>query len=458
VTIPDVDVVIVGGGPAGITAAMSLQGRDFVLLEATDRLGGRLKSMPRGDYWLNVGGHLFPGEGSHIQQMLQALGLKTIEIPGIKTAMTFGGKVYAKKRVEAYPLTLPMSLAERLAMIRTGLSLQGVVRGWHKQMNARPGESEADRRARVAMYLSDQTFRQVVGNPPQRIDGIFKSAARRAASEIDVQSAGVGVALLGAVWSGGKSKMALNLFGGSGMLGEAARETLGERALLYTEVHKVSPEGDRVIVECVRDGVAETISARHVIVAVPAPVASRIVNGLPADVMRTMADVTYGPFLTMAILTNEQGPMPYDEIYAMTTPDESFDMFFNHANPLRAPGLRQPGGSLMVYSGGEPAKALMQLSDEQIAQTYLDDLYRIFPAVKGHVAETVVQRWELGNIYRKPGFDFTPMLRYAARPDTVVHFCGDWFAELGNMEVSAGSALEAVAHVSASLDGSPEGP
>jgi len=80
VTIPDVDVVIVGGGPAGITAAMSLQGRDFVLLEATDRLGGRLKSMPRGDYWLNVGGHLFPGEGSHIQQMLQALGLKTIEI------------------------------------------------------------------------------------------------------------------------------------------------------------------------------------------------------------------------------------------------------------------------------------------------------------------------------------------------------------------------------------------
>lgn len=448
----EIDVVIVGGGPAGITAAKGLEGRDFVLLEQSDRLGGRLKSLPRGDYWMNVGGHLFPGEGSHIQTLLKDFGLKTIEIPGIKTAMTFAGKVYAKKRVEAYPLTLPMTMRERIAMIRTGLSLQGAVRGWHKQMDARPGEDEPERRARVANYLSDRTFRQLVGDLPARVDGIFKSASRRAASEIDVQSAGVGVALFGAVWSGGKSKMALNLDGGSGKLGEAALEALGERAWLSTQVDKVFVDGDRVVVEYQRDGAHGVIRARHAIVAVPAPVAARIVDGLPADVIGTIAGVTYGPFLTMAILTNEAGAMPYDHIYAMTTPDESFDMFFNHANPLRRGGRRTPGGSLMVYSGGEPARALMELTDEKISETYLNDVYRIFPAVKGRVVETYVQRWELGNIYRRPGFDFSPMLKYAARSDTLVHFCGDWFAELGNMEVSAGSALEAVGHVTAALD------
>ena len=44
---PVVDVVIVGGGLAGIRTALGLHdaGRSFVLLEANDRLGGRVKTI-----------------------------------------------------------------------------------------------------------------------------------------------------------------------------------------------------------------------------------------------------------------------------------------------------------------------------------------------------------------------------------------------------------------------------
>ena len=58
------DVVVIGGGIAGLSAAWRLRHRDVLLLEADDRLGGRMRSDVRGDYWLNYGAHLFPGPGS----------------------------------------------------------------------------------------------------------------------------------------------------------------------------------------------------------------------------------------------------------------------------------------------------------------------------------------------------------------------------------------------------------
>jgi len=449
----DVDVVIIGGGPAGITAAWQLREhpeRKVLVLEAEDRLGGRLKSAPRGDYWINLGGHLFPGEGSHIRRVMDDLGLGVIEIPGIKFAMTFAGKVYKNKRVETYPFTLPMSLRERVGLMKVGLGMLGAVRGWHKAMTPRAGEPEYERRARVARYLSDRSFRDLVGNPPERVDAIFRSAARRAASEIDEQAAGVGVSLFGAVWSGKKSSMALNLDGGSGLLGEKALLALGDRVRTGARVTRVRQDGDVVRVDYEAGGVTHTVTAQQAIVAVPAPIAARITEGLPADVASTLAGVSYGPFLTMGILTDEQGPTSYDDVYAMTTPAESFDMLFNHANPLRR-GPRRPGGSLMVYSGGAPAARLLERSDDEVREVYLRDLLKVLPELEGHVVETVVQRWELGNIYRRPGFDFTPMLRYSQRPDVRIRFCGDYFAELGNMEVAAGSAVEAADAAATSL-------
>jgi protoporphyrinogen oxidase len=35
--------------------------RNILVLEATDRVGGRIKSEPRGHFWLNFGTHVFDG-------------------------------------------------------------------------------------------------------------------------------------------------------------------------------------------------------------------------------------------------------------------------------------------------------------------------------------------------------------------------------------------------------------
>ena len=76
------DVVIVGGGIAGLAAAWRLRHRDVLLLEAGDRLGGRMRSDPCGDYWLNYGAHLFPAPGSLVDGMARDCGLETVPVTG----------------------------------------------------------------------------------------------------------------------------------------------------------------------------------------------------------------------------------------------------------------------------------------------------------------------------------------------------------------------------------------
>jgi oxygen-dependent protoporphyrinogen oxidase len=96
--------------------------------------------------------------------------------------------------------------------------------------------------------------------------------------------------------------------------------------------------------------------------------------------------------------------MPYDHVYAMAVAGKSFNMLFNMANVLRARDpRREPGGSLMVYSGASLGRQLLEMSDEQIISTYLDDLTDVYPGAKSVTREVVVQRWERGLPYPRPG-------------------------------------------------------
>ena len=118
------EAVIVGGGIAGLTAGWTLRDRKILVLEATDRVGGRMRSEPRGPYWLNLGAHLFGGPGTLMDRLVGEMGLETRRIPGNRMGLVFRGRVVASGRPETYPFRLPLSWGARLSFVRAGLRLR----------------------------------------------------------------------------------------------------------------------------------------------------------------------------------------------------------------------------------------------------------------------------------------------------------------------------------------------
>src|SRR5829696_3523308 len=126
------DVVVIGGGIAGLAAAWRLRDRDVLLVEAGDRLGGRMRSDVRGDYWLNYGAHLFPGPGSLVDGMARECGLETVPVTGGMMGLAVGSARLERGRVETYPFRLRLSLRDRIAFVRAGARIQRAVAEYHR--------------------------------------------------------------------------------------------------------------------------------------------------------------------------------------------------------------------------------------------------------------------------------------------------------------------------------------
>jgi oxygen-dependent protoporphyrinogen oxidase len=449
------DVVVVGGGIAGLTAAWRLRDLDTVLLEAEPRVGGRIKSVDRGAHWVSVGAHMFPGEGSFLFGLLRELGLEPVRIRGSLLGIAYGGRIVTGGRAESYPLRLPLAPAARLSLVRTGLRIRRDAARYNELARPAEGETDAQVRRRLLAFLDDRSWAEYLGRVHPQVDAIFRATANRLTAEPDEVAAGCMVALFAHVWESGGVVLGYNLRSGPSSLPAELARRLGERVVTGAYVIEVArrPEGVRVSYR--RGGREEEVHGRCAIVAVPAPVARTIVADLPPETAAALDAIVYGPFVVAGILTGEKEPMPWDDIYSVLTVDSSFNMLFNHANALRVPdGPREPGGALMVYAGADRARRLLDKSDDEIEAIVVADLERLYPAAKGIVREVIVQRWEHAIPFAAPG-RARVQAALERGVDGAVFFAGDYVGEWTHMESAALTALEAADAVRARVAAAP---
>lgn len=203
------DVIIIGGGLAGLSAAWRLKNHNILLLESSNRVGGRVMSERRGNYWLNWGGHVYAGEGSATDELLKSVGVKSTPVPGTLSAMHLNGKLLLSGRVELYPFRAPMSWKSRLAMLTAGAKVRLAVMKYSKVAKKRPLEEPSVQQQRILDFMNNKTFSEFTGKLPTDADAIFRPTVSRSTGDPEQISAGAGVGYFDMIWSkeGGLSKI-----------------------------------------------------------------------------------------------------------------------------------------------------------------------------------------------------------------------------------------------------------
>lgn len=420
----DADVIVVGAGIAGLATAWRLRHREVMLLERAGRVGGRIWSEPRGDYWLNFGAHVFAGPESATGRLLDEVGVPAAPVPGELAAIAMNGRLLTDGRAETYPFRIPMPRDARLAALRAGAKVRVAAYRYGRVVSPRSGDEPGDLQQRVYDFLGEQTFAEFVGRLPPDADALFRPTVTRSSGLPEQISAGAGVGYFNLVWDR-KAGLSRNIVGGSSVLTETLHAELGPRVVLDSEVHEVVSTGDGVSVRYARGGEAQTLQARHCVLATRAPVSLQLGVDLPSETRAALERVTYGPYVSAAFLTNETDPAVWDRCYAISTPKRAFNIFFNMTSLHRAEEPeRRPGSSIMVFSPANLARALLDRDDEEIVDTYLRDIEDIFPGFSGLVAESQVRRFPEGVPYFFPG---RGRLQAAlTRPQERVHLAGDY--------------------------------
>jgi protoporphyrinogen oxidase len=102
----DKSVVIIGGGPAGLTAALELSkhGVPATVLEADKHVGGIARTVNYKGYLFDIGGHRFFTKWDEVNQIWsEVLGEKLLERPRLS-------RIYYKKKFFMYPLVAKNAL------------------------------------------------------------------------------------------------------------------------------------------------------------------------------------------------------------------------------------------------------------------------------------------------------------------------------------------------------------
>ncbi len=432
------DAVIVGGGVSGLAAAWDLRDRDVLVLESSERVGGRIRSEPRDGVWLNFGAHVFSGPGSAAGRLIEETGAVAVPVPGRLAAVALRGRIACSGPVETFPLQLPMSLPSRLALATSGARLRLAVARYGRIAAPRPGEPAADRQARMLAFMDDRSFSEFIGRLPADVDAVYRATLTRSSGEPEQLAAGYGVGYFHLVWnrSAGLSRV---IVGGSSRLIEGLAAPLGDRIRLGCEVESVAQDERGVEVGYRSEGIGRTLRARATVVTAPAPVARRIVQGLPEATARALESIRYGPYAVVAFLTDEQIVTRWDSVYALATPGRPFSMLFNMANVLRPATEREPMGSIMAYAAADSAAHMLELDDDEIAAAFEQSLIDLLPHLRRRVRETVVQRWPQGLPY--PHVGRSALQPALTAPLGRVHLAGDylgtWYTETAAQTAAA---------------------
>jgi protoporphyrinogen oxidase len=389
------DVVIIGGGVSGLTAAYRLRHRDFLLLEKEPHWGGNAYLM---DYQGNAyaTGSAFLSKDEFAYSFAKEIGLEPLPVNSSDPSIIRGELVLDTWGEGLDKLPYPAPLRESFKRFK-------------KEMLA----IDVEKRAKE---LFDKPFSDFLNGHPAEIkewwDGFGPSNWGAASEET---AAALGIFSLQEMAGESGSDDRYTWPGGLGAITKKLAEILQpkykDRMHTGATVVAVVNEKERVQVTYMLNRELKTVAAKAVIMATPKFITRRIVEGLPDKQSQAMHQIRYIPYPVVNLIFDK--PV-FNQGYDTWCPGNSFTDFVVADWVIqKQTGYQQKFNILSCYTPmkeEERGYLLNETGARKIAGNVLSDFQKLMPSLNVDPVEV--------HIYRRghPMYMSTPGLYTRVQP------------------------------------------
>jgi protoporphyrinogen/coproporphyrinogen III oxidase len=413
-------VIVVGAGVAGLTAAYRLAkaGLTVTVLESSDHVGGRMSTLTRDGYRVDLGASLLPHSYKQMLLLIAEAGLGAEITP---TSGLFGlvrdGVVHHFRAGDVRDmLGMPISLRGKLALSRAVVDCArlGGRLDWYDLSRAVDADTES-----ASAYATRRLTREVFD---YLVEPVCASMTLNTADDNSVASFLFFMRRVLATRGLFNSPTGIDFLPRG--LARHLDDVRCETTALAVERH-----GAGVSVTWRRhDGPEQTAEAAACVIALPARYAATVYRDWTPRQREFLGSVRYGRCvnISMALRT----PPAERACFVLTPRVEQPDLAAVVLEHNKAPGRAPDGrGLITTYWRQSWSDRREGLDDTAISAVALDTIQSAMPDLVTEVEWTYVQRWDPSIAVSFPGH-LAALRRFARSldPGSVVQLAGDYFS------------------------------
>ena len=432
------EVIVVGGGIAGLSAAYRLRERDVLVLERESVPGGRTLSRQLGEYVYNVGAQVILGDDSPVAMLADELGVKRTFIDKTQVPLFFRGQLYHASSQAGLLLKLPLSVREKIRFALSALRIRARF-GSLATQPFNPSDRRLDQ-------LTTGTLTQFLGGLSPALAEVWEAISTIADGESPHVSTAfhpvmVMLHFLAAEYA---------VEGGTHQLTLALSRALAERVLTATTVTRVRQLADGVEVRATVNGEEQQFMARKCVLALPAPLAHGLLHRVQDWKMSRLKEVEYTAQTSAAFLLDVPSesylgkgvwrvPVSGQKLCAITDPSYFYPQTVKQ---------RSGQGLLRIYTGHESSQMLASMPRNDALRLLRDELESMFAGIDEHIVDSDIHHWTLANTRWQPGHP--ALIEDLQKACDDLHFCGD-YTGAGYMNGSVQSGYRVAAELDTSM-------
>ncbi|MEM6297733.1 MAG: FAD-dependent oxidoreductase [Bacteroidota bacterium] len=383
------DVIIIGGGLSGLTAAYYLETNNYLVLEKEEKVGGRvIGGQWKGFHYPKGTEYIGEPEGV-LKEVIEELGLEVVAVPPPTDGIAYQGQIYTRRQLLDF---LP-SRKQKRQFRGLGRKLNRLARGTEDFI------WEGD-------HLKKK-YRELDGTPVKKwletneVHPLIQHY-------IEVENLGLFSANneeLSILYNA--SEMAYNLPSprdyeesevftfprGMIELSDALENEIQGKIMYQAEVVKVVKEAEFIRVEAILGNKKINFKAKNIVCATPAPISGKILEGsISEKAKQQLSSIRYGQYVTINIFTKKRF---LNQAWTVTCLDNYFTSIYDVTRGQTSSDHK--GESIIsayIPSYAATDSTFINQTDREVFKKTIQGMETYFPSITASVVDYDIQRFK----------------------------------------------------------------